>query len=72
MRAPTVHSFQKSSRSNKRNTCANSDSESESDDEIQHDPFNNSLGLRTISEKVLRVLVNKGTTTYKQVSDLIT
>jgi len=42
------------------------------DEEIQKDMFNTHCGLRTISEKVLQVLLEKRTTTYKQVSDYIT
>ena len=41
-------------------------SEFESDDDlIDKDGFNSHCGLRTISEKVLQVLLEKRTTTYK-------
>ena len=48
-------------------------SDFDSDDEMnEKDGFNSHCGLRTISEKVLQVLLEKRTTTYKQVSDFIT
>ena len=48
-------------------------SDYDSDDDINDkDGFNSHCGLRTISEKVLQVLLEKRTTTYKQVSDFIT
>ena len=48
-------------------------SDYDSDDDINDkDGFNSHCGLRTISEKVLQVLLEKRTTTYKQVSDYIT
>ena len=48
-------------------------SDFDSDDEMnEKDGFNSHCGLRTISEKVLGVLLEKRTTTYKQVSDFIT
>ena len=48
-----------------------------SDDEDDEDCDENDgdkfwCGLRTISERVLQVLLEKRTTTYKQVSDMIT
>ena len=45
------------------------DSEEEDGDEAL---LNTHHGLRSISEKVLEVLLEKRTTTYKQVSDIIT
>ena len=47
----------------------------DSDSDNDREPGENEkywVGLRTISEKVLQVLLEKRTTTYKQVSDLIT
>ena len=46
------------------------DEEDEDCDEQDGDKF--WCGLRTISERVLQVLLEKRTTTYKQVSDMIT
>ena len=45
------------------------DSEDEDGDEAL---INTHHGLRNISEKVLEVLLEKRTTTYKEVSDIIT
>ncbi len=47
----------------------------ETEEDNDQEPGDNEkywVGLRTISEKVLQVLLEKRTTTYKQVSDLIT
>ena len=48
------------------------ESDCDDDDDMGKDVFNTHCGLRTISEKVLQVLLEKRTTTYKQVSDYIT
>ena len=56
-----------------KDTMADDMSDYDSDDDINDkDGFNSHCGLRTISEKVLQVLLEKRTTTYKQVSDFIT
>ena len=47
-------------------------SDSENEDDIGEREFNSHCGLRTISEKVLQVLLEKRRTTYKEVSDFIT
>ena len=41
-------------------------------DESDEDKENDKCGLRNISERVMQVLLEKHTTTYKQVSDFIT
>ena len=41
-------------------------------DESDEDKENDKCGLRNISEKVMQVLLEKHTTTYKEVSDFIT
>ena len=51
-----------------KNVAENDNSDSEDDNEKEQ----GQTGLRTISEKVLSVLLDKHTTTYKEVSDFIT
>ena len=79
-RQPTVHSYisgrkQTNSLLKKRSfkeTMGDDQSESEVENEQEDMEFNSHCGLRTISEKVLTVLLEKRRTTYKEVSDYIT
>lgn len=78
-RQPTIHSYvsgrKPASVLKKRSfkeTMGDEIFDSENEDDIDEREFNSHCGLRTISEKVLQVLLEKRRTTYKEVSDFIT